>query len=231
MLYPLAIDLKNKTVLIIGGGHITTRKIKRLLNYACTVVIISPHITEELNELLHDTDKQSLCKLHWEKQWYQFELLEAVQPHLVFACTNDETVNQRIIEHCRRMGILSSSATHGHYAGDCITPNCFELADKKIQVATWTTENLPLLSKHVSESLKTYLLKQEGGLKQVIETLSVLKRHLKKTEPEQDKRAHILKTIFEHPDFMLNLQNPIYQEDPILLINQALAQPSNKPVS
>lgn len=83
-MYPVLIDIKNKNVLVIGGGKIATRKIKNLLPYEPNITVISPIICEEM----------PLEKVTWRKRVYKDGDLEGFL--LIFACTNDQEVNLAI---------------------------------------------------------------------------------------------------------------------------------------
>ena len=48
--YPVYLNLKNRRVLIIGGGEIATGKIPALLESGAKIEVISPLVTEELKE-------------------------------------------------------------------------------------------------------------------------------------------------------------------------------------
>ena len=48
MFYPAFIDLKNRPVLVVGGGTVAERKVETLLETGARVTVVSPEITERL---------------------------------------------------------------------------------------------------------------------------------------------------------------------------------------
>ena len=50
--FPLFVDLKDKNILIVGGGNVAFRKIVKLLPFEAKITIVSPKICSEIAELL-----------------------------------------------------------------------------------------------------------------------------------------------------------------------------------
>jgi len=53
MFYPAFIDLENRAVLIVGGGIVAERKVETLLETGARITVVSPQITEQLQNLAH----------------------------------------------------------------------------------------------------------------------------------------------------------------------------------
>jgi precorrin-2 dehydrogenase/sirohydrochlorin ferrochelatase len=54
MLYPVNLNLNGKKCLIVGGGEVATRKISSLIETGAKITIISPVVTEKINELVKE---------------------------------------------------------------------------------------------------------------------------------------------------------------------------------
>ena len=52
--YPLFVDLRNKKVVVIGGGHVAERKVQGLLSASAHVKLVSPEVTETLGKMASD---------------------------------------------------------------------------------------------------------------------------------------------------------------------------------
>jgi precorrin-2 dehydrogenase/sirohydrochlorin ferrochelatase len=93
MLYPMFVNLEGKSVLIIGGGKIATRKLKGLITTGAALTVISPTITREMRELI------MTYSIDWQERVYRKgDLTEA---HLIIAATNDRRVHQLILSEVR----------------------------------------------------------------------------------------------------------------------------------
>ena len=91
--YPIMLQLEGKKVVVVGGGRVAERKISGLLVSGARVVVISPEATEELQELF------KAGKIEWAERSFCVEDLQGA--FLVFAATNDKTVNQLIKESAK----------------------------------------------------------------------------------------------------------------------------------
>ena len=49
-LYPVNIQMKGVSCLVIGGGHIALRKVRKLLSEGAEVTVLSPEICPELEQ-------------------------------------------------------------------------------------------------------------------------------------------------------------------------------------
>jgi len=50
MYYPAFIDLRNRPVLVVGGGIVAERKVETLMEAGALVTVVSPEITEQLQD-------------------------------------------------------------------------------------------------------------------------------------------------------------------------------------
>lgn len=103
--FPLFINIKEKNILVFGGGNIATRRIKAMLPYGACIRIIAPEISEELQQLAEQNGNLIL-------DYRKYKLSELQKPDFVLAATNDEKVNQTIFRECRHKGILVNVASN-----------------------------------------------------------------------------------------------------------------------
>lgn len=101
--FPLFILLKDKKIVIYGGGKIAARRIFTLLEFDADIKVIAPRCTEEIIELA----KQK--KLVIEERSYQSGEIE--KPYMVMAITNNRQVNEAIYMECKGKGILVNVAS------------------------------------------------------------------------------------------------------------------------
>jgi siroheme synthase-like protein len=92
--YPISLNLENKTCLIVGGGLVAKRKAEGLLHAQARVIVISPTLAAGFPVITHIEDT------------YQPQYLDDYQPTLTFAATNDESVNQAVIQDAQARNLL-----------------------------------------------------------------------------------------------------------------------------
>ncbi|MFC6346084.1 precorrin-2 dehydrogenase/sirohydrochlorin ferrochelatase family protein [Vagococcus carniphilus] len=86
-MYPITVNLKNKEVLIVGGGKIAARKVKGLISEEAIITIISPTLDEGIDA----------TKVTWiQKKYETGDIFPSAS--LIFACTDDKPLNEQILE-------------------------------------------------------------------------------------------------------------------------------------
>jgi len=96
--YPIFLDLKDKNVLVVGGGKVAERKILNLLRYGCRIHVVSPELTSQLEKLVVEKRIQ-----HIPEQSLNQAMDEA---SMVIAATDDPAVNGQIASRAKEKGLL-----------------------------------------------------------------------------------------------------------------------------
>lgn len=125
---PASLLVAGKPCLVVGGGKIAARKVGHLLDADAAVTLVSPQVTEELQELVG----QARVRHHARA----FADADVDGQSLVFAVTDDTEVNRRVIECCRRQRILCSAADENWPDSDFITPAICREAGLIVTVST-----------------------------------------------------------------------------------------------
>lgn len=104
--FPLFVELKEKPVLVVGGGAIAARRIQTLAEFGCRITVVSPQITDGLLELADQGE------ILWKKEEYQKNMLEedGKRPVFVLAAAG-ETVNEQVVRDCRSAEIPVNDAS------------------------------------------------------------------------------------------------------------------------
>ncbi len=93
--------LRKSLVLVVGGGKVAERKLRRLLAGGAKICLISPEVTTQIAKWI--TDQQ----LQWEERIYQKgDLARENKPFLVIAATNARLVNAQIAQEAEELGLL-----------------------------------------------------------------------------------------------------------------------------
>lgn len=101
--FPLFIDLTNKNCLVVGGGNIAARKVRSLVEYGARVVVIAPSILPEILDQDVDIEKRG------------FKAEDIKDKFLVVAATDDEKLNEMIVDLCEDSNILVNNITSKTY--------------------------------------------------------------------------------------------------------------------
>lgn len=107
--YPIGLDIAGKECLVIGGGKVAERKIRRLLAYKAKVRVVSPDLTP----LLAKWEAQRKFRYQQAKFFPKLFL----KPVLVFATTDDIRLNRKIGRLAASKGIFANIAKPGHISG------------------------------------------------------------------------------------------------------------------
>ena len=94
---PLFHKLKDRLVLVVGGGEVALRKARLLSDAGARLRVVTPEVRDELRVMVEQGTGELLLR------GYQASDLQGVC--LVIAATDDEPLNARISEDCKGLGI------------------------------------------------------------------------------------------------------------------------------
>jgi len=106
---PVALDLRAKRCLVVGGGTIGTRKALTLLSAGADVTVVAPAVGETLGEhvdsgrINHVND--TFCEEHLDGMF------------MVVAATDDEPTNETIARLAGQRGLLLCDASSAERSG------------------------------------------------------------------------------------------------------------------
>ncbi len=86
--YLLGLRLRDRRVVVVGGGAVATRRIPALLDAGADIVLVSPAVTASLEDLA------AAGRIRWEPRGYADG--DCAGAWLVCACTDDPAVNAAI---------------------------------------------------------------------------------------------------------------------------------------
>ncbi|MCD2491789.1 bifunctional precorrin-2 dehydrogenase/sirohydrochlorin ferrochelatase [Lacrimispora sp. NSJ-141] len=97
MRFPMFVELEGKRVVVAGAGTIGTRRIRVLVEFGASVLVISPEVSGEVRDLWQSGKVQ--CELRTvEKQ-------DMETAFLVVAAADKREINHQIYEWCSEAGI------------------------------------------------------------------------------------------------------------------------------
>lgn len=86
--FPLAVDLRNRLVVVVGAGGVATRRVRQFLHAGAAIHVVAPNASDEIRELA------AAGALTWSDRDFDDEDLAGAW--LVVAATNDVAVNTRV---------------------------------------------------------------------------------------------------------------------------------------
>lgn len=165
-LYPLNLNIENKSCVVVGGGEVALRKIRGLLEAGALVKVIAPEICAGVEEL----SKRGEISLVREK--FSAEMLG--DELILIAATDNPEVNRQAAELARQKKILVN-VVEG--CGDFDVPSRIRRDDFLLTISTGASS--PAFSKFVRQMLEAELDENFGaGLKIISERRREVKRLL-----------------------------------------------------
>lgn len=95
--FPMFVDLSDKSIVVVGGGNIATRRVKTLLSFTRKVTVIAPRITVELSEF-GKAGQIEIVNRPVKRSDFR-------QAYMVIAATNDRKLNDDIYRVCKEEGV------------------------------------------------------------------------------------------------------------------------------
>ncbi len=149
--YPIHLDIQNRNCLVVGGGGVGTRKVMTLLQCGARVTVVSPEITERLQNLAET------ARLTLKPRPYRSEDLEGM--FLVIGASDDETLNRRISSDAERRNTLCNIADRPEKC-NFILPSIVRRDDLVITIST--SGKSPALAKKLRKTLERQFGREYG---------------------------------------------------------------------
>jgi precorrin-2 dehydrogenase/sirohydrochlorin ferrochelatase len=149
--YPILVDLQDKKVLVVGGGKVAQRKIETLLKYGAFVQVIARELTAELEQL------RSGKRIEFLSVEFSEASLEGA--FLVFAATDDASLNRKVSQAAQQRGLLVNAVDQ---PADCnfIVPSILSRGDLLIAVST--SGKSPAFARKVRVELERHFGEEYG---------------------------------------------------------------------
>ena len=130
MFYPIFLNLKNKRIVVIGGGAVAERKVESLLGTGASITLISPEVTAGLDSLA----KQNRIRI----QRRVYAAGDCGGAALVFSATDDPDVSFQVFREATEAGALVNTADQPGLC-DFIMPAVVRRGDLAIAISTGGT--------------------------------------------------------------------------------------------
>ena len=192
--FPMFIDINDKICLVVGGGKVALRKVQVLLDFDARVVVVAREIIQELTDMAPDdckndnkADKPKPLTLH--KRPFEDSDLEGA--FLVVVATNDNALNQRISDLCRRQRIPVNVVDDKEKCS-YIFPSYVK--EQNLVGAFSSGGNSPVLTRYLNENTRRFLTPELGKLN---EFMGQLRPRVKDTVETEANRKALYKRVLD----------------------------------
>lgn len=179
---PLMIDLHEKKVVIVGGGHVARRRLTSLLESEAELTVISPEILPEIADLYKKG------KVIWKNKKVSIE--DLAEAFLIIIATNDSEVNETVRKNAP-VNCLINASTDAQ-SGNVHFPS--HLKRGKLSIAVSTNGASPMLASKVKSELSTLY---DAHYEQYVDFLFEARTLIKKSKLSKEKKESYLREFLD----------------------------------
>lgn len=187
--YPVFLDLRDREVVVVGGGAVAERKVRELLEAGARVRVISRTLTPALAELVACGRIAFRCG--------EFEESDLDGAWLVLGATDEAETNRRVAEAAARHRLFCNIADA---PARCSFLAPAVLRRGGIAIAISTSGQSPALAVHLKRRIASLIGPEYATLAELLGRLRPLVRE---RIPDPKRRADVLRRLVESQ--MLNL--------------------------
>lgn len=163
--YPIVLDGKCVSALVVGGGSVAVRKVRALLDAGAKVHVIAPEIAPELVEwAAADSEALRITQGSYAPDHLALATL-------VIAATDSRTINASVVEDARKAGKLVNAADAPEQS-DFVTPAVHRAGDVVVAVIAG---GVPAAAARIRDSIAESI---DGRYAGAVDALARLRRTL-----------------------------------------------------
>lgn len=188
MVYPVALDLRGRRCVVVGGGSVGERKVAALLPQGADVTVVSPEVTTALERLA------AAGRLRLLKR--EFGAADLDGAFMVFAATDDPAVNEEVYRLALQRGLLVNAADDPARCNFYL-PAVLVRGDLAIAVSTGGKS--PALARRIRERLEAEFGPEYGAW---LEILGEVRSRLKGCVADRRARESLLFALVDEPMYL-----------------------------
>jgi siroheme synthase-like protein len=151
--YPVFLDVADKPVVVVGGGHVALQKVGNLVDAGAQVTLVSPGLIPELQEYVSDG------KVMHIKREYADGDMEGY--FLAFVATDDGAINKVVADEARSRRVWVNAVDD--------VPNCDFIMPGIVRqgeliIAISTSGLSPAMARKVREDIQQFLGEDDAAL-------------------------------------------------------------------
>ncbi|GAC1531896.1 MAG: hypothetical protein NVS2B8_20500 [Vulcanimicrobiaceae bacterium] len=212
--YPIALDLREKLVVVVGGGTIADRKVRGLLAVGARVRVVAPEVTDGIREAA----AAGAIELR-ERPYAPGDLHEA---RLAYTATGVADVDRAVVAEARALGIFVDDTT-GAIDSDFSTPLAHRVGPLTFAVDTGGSS--PAFARRLLDDLRA---RYDARYGRAAESLACARDYVKAVVPVEH-RAAVMRDLSAREIDALAAMNPGTVENDVEETYARIATP-DKPV-
>ena len=176
--YPINLDVRGKTCLVVGGGDVARRKVRALVDAGADVVVVAP----EVHPKLKADDRVEIR----ERAWRDTDLHGAF---VVIVATDDAVTNRTVAQDARDFGCLVNVV-------DCPALSNFTvpatLRRGKLAIAISTEGASPSMARRIRQRLEAQFGEEYGDF---LDVLAAFRRRVFEEVTDSDERMKRFRSL------------------------------------
>ncbi|HLF86209.1 MAG TPA: bifunctional precorrin-2 dehydrogenase/sirohydrochlorin ferrochelatase [Nitrospiria bacterium] len=202
--YPIYLDLKGRSVTVVGGGKVAERKVRTLISSHAVVTVISPDLTPRLQKVLAHGEFKYI-----KRRYRKGDLAGSM---MVLVATDDRAANEGIASNIKDTNILINIADIPDKC-NFILPSIVERGDLIISIST--SGKSPAFAKQTRLELERIFGKE---YELFIRILGMVRKRLLETVRSEKRRRSIFQGLVKS-DVLMLLKQGKRDEAEILIRN------------
>ena len=182
---PIFVNIRKKPCVVVGGGLVATRKVSSLLDSGATITVVSPAVTEEIQQFINDKHLT-----HHAREFQEADLRGA---YLVFAATDNRQVNRKIGDLAQAQHQLVNIADDPDNC-NFVLPSVLDRSPVVIAVSTGGAS--PVLARQLRMQLEAMIPSACGRLAGITEEY---RKKVKSFFPKQTQRKQFWENALKGP--------------------------------
>lgn len=174
--FPVFMDLREKPVLVVGGGKVAARKVRALLKAGARISVVAAELCDELEVRRRESE------IEWRARAFTASAIEGAR--LAFAATDDAALNRAVYEAGGAFNVpvnVVDDAGHCHFISPAVVDR------GAVQVAVSTGGASPLMARAVRSWIEALL---PHGLGKVAAAAGRLRAEVgRRLSPQERRRA------------------------------------------
>ena len=191
--FPIFLDIKDKPVLVVGGGDIAYRKIKLLIKSKPNIKVIAKKICSEILDLEEKFSIKIVKK--------EFHVDDIEFPIIIIAATNDKSLNKQIAKEGLRkkipVNVVDQPSLCSFTMGSIVERG-------SLVISISSSGKAPVLVRHLREKFEKLI---PDSYKDLVDLAGKLREKVKKTIKIDNKRRIFWEKFFDIENINSILKN------------------------